>query len=550
MDDLDTETEVELSEPPNLSLDDVSALEEKKKVLKESFVVPYREDRYSDFGASGAIFHGTSGTGKTHLAECLIGELGFDCIHKPTLDSYDATETLRQIHEKALESQPCVVFIENLELIASSGIFEESEVTVDEQEIAVLNEMLDDFDDAENAVIFLATTSNLSGLHRAVRRTGRIDLTMEVGLPDAERRRKVIKDELRDSSDDGVSPSFEGVDQEAFDDASDGLTTADVVEVAERVARESFSHDGEIDVEQEALVEAVTEVREEADDPTSDSTEEADTTVEEEPEMPEIGYDDVGGLEKPKRLLKEAIEWPRKHPDLTDSFDIDSSKGILLHGPPGNGKTLLAKAVANETDSTFVSVNGPEIYDSYVGESEGNIRRIFERAREEAPAVVFIDEIDSLAGKRDFVDSTAVYAHVVNQLLSEMDGLEELEDVVVIGATNNASSMDPAVLRPGRFDRKILVDQPDEEGRKEIFEVHTEGRDLADDVTTEWLVKNTDDTYSGAEIEAVCEEAAMSAMRRCVEDDIEETEMKREDFERAFRRRTQKQDKEPSDAFV
>ncbi|MBI4154057.1 AAA family ATPase, partial [Candidatus Woesearchaeota archaeon] len=235
-------------------------------------------------------------------------------------------------------------------------------------------------------------------------------------------------------------------------------------------------------------------------------------------EIPKVTWDDVGGLEDMKRQLKEAIEWPLKYPSSFARLGIRPPTGILLFGPPGTGKTLLAKAVANESGANFISVKGPELLSMWVGESERHVREVFRRARQVAPAIIFFDEIDAFVPKRGASDSRAT-ERVVSQLLSEMSGLEELKDVVVIAATNRPDLIDPALLRPGRFDQQILVPAPDESARYEILRVHTKDMPLEKDIDLRVLAKATDG-FSGADIEALCREAAMSAMRKNIQADI------------------------------
>ncbi|MEM0087950.1 MAG: AAA family ATPase, partial [Thermofilum sp.] len=235
-----------------------------------------------------------------------------------------------------------------------------------------------------------------------------------------------------------------------------------------------------------------------------------------EVEVPTVRWDDIGGLEDVKQQLREAVEWPLKHPEFFREMGIDPPKGILLYGPPGTGKTLLAKAVATESEANFVSIKGPEVYSKWVGESERAIRELFRKARQVAPSVVFIDEIDALAPVRGLVTAdSGVTERVVSQLLTEMDGLERLEGVVVIGATNRPDILDPALLRPGRFDRLIYVPPPDEKARFEILKVHTRRMPLAEDVNLAELAKRTEG-YTGADIELLVREAGLLALRESI----------------------------------
>ena len=230
-------------------------------------------------------------------------------------------------------------------------------------------------------------------------------------------------------------------------------------------------------------------------------------------QIPDVKWDDVGGLEEAKQELKEAVEWPLKYPDTFKKFGVEPPKGILLHGAPGTGKTLLAKAVASESESNFITVKGPELLSKWVGESEKGVREIFRKARQTAPTVIFFDEIDSIASTRgDGSGSSGVTERVVNQLLTEIDGMEDLHDVAIIAATNRPDIIDPGLMRPGRFDRHIKVESPNEESRLAIFKVHTEKMPLDKDVKIEKLAKQTEG-YVGADIEAVCREAAMLTLR-------------------------------------
>jgi len=233
-------------------------------------------------------------------------------------------------------------------------------------------------------------------------------------------------------------------------------------------------------------------------------------------EVPDVTWQDVGGLEETKERLRETIQWPLDYPEVYAEMDMDAPKGVLMYGPPGTGKTLLAKAVANESQSNFISIKGPELLNKFVGESEKGIREVFEKARSNAPTVIFFDEIDSIAGERGrTTGDSGVSERMVSQLLTELDGLEELEDVVVIATTNRPDLIDPALLRPGRLDRHIHVPVPDETARRKIFEVHTATKPLADAIDLDWLAAETDG-YVGADIEAVTREASMQATREFI----------------------------------
>jgi len=248
-------------------------------------------------------------------------------------------------------------------------------------------------------------------------------------------------------------------------------------------------------------------------------------------ETPNVSWDSVGGLNSVKEELKEAVEWPMKYPDSFERMGIRPSRGILLYGPPGTGKTLLAKAVAKESEANFIQVKGPSLLSMWVGKSEEGMRKIFERARQVAPCVIFFDEIDSLAGRRGIETGTKVTERVLNQMLAEIDGLEDLNDILIIGATNRPDMLDPALLRPGRFDRILLVNAPEEEGRKMILDIHTKNMPLAKNIKIKDIAKKTEG-HTGADLEALVREAAMLALR----ESIGSKEVKKKHFEEALRK--------------
>ncbi|RLF87334.1 AAA family ATPase, partial [Thermococci archaeon] len=437
-------------------------------------------------------------------------------------------------------------------------------------------------------VIVIAATNRPDALDPALRRPGRFDREIEVGVPDKQGRKEILqihtrgmpiepdfrkgdvlkaleeikKEEkfknvidkaivrVRISREEDIPKVLKEINEDLYNEVkaklidylleelaevTHGFVGADLAALAREAAMAALRRlirEGKIDFEAETIPR---EVLDELKVTRKDFYEalkmvEPSALREVLIEVPNVHWDDIGGLEDVKQELREAVEWPLKYPEAFRAYGITPPKGILLYGPPGTGKTLLAKAVATESEANFIAVRGPEILSKWVGESEKNIREIFRKARQAAPTVIFIDEIDAIAPRRG-TDVNRVTDRIINQLLTEMDGLVENSGVVVIAATNRPDIIDPALLRPGRFDRLILVPAPDEKARLEIFKVHTRNMPLADDVKLEELAKRTEG-YTGADIAAVCREAAMIAMRRALEQGILKEGMKADEIKR------------------
>ncbi|MFN3527903.1 MAG: AAA family ATPase, partial [Candidatus Altarchaeaceae archaeon] len=347
----------------------------------------------------------------------------------------------------------------------------------------------------------------------ALRRPGRFDREIEIGVPDKNGRKEILMIHTR-----GM-PFEDEKNKEALLEeiasSTHGFVGADLAALCREAAMNAVKralpkidiNKGEIPVE---ILESIKVTREDFIEAMKSVQPSALREV--MIEIPNVKWEDIGGLEDIKQKLKEAVEWPLKHRDAFNTMGIRPPKGIILYGPPGTGKTLLAKAVATESSANFISVKASELLSKWVGESEKAVKEVFRKARQAAPCIIFFDEIDSIAPIRGEHYDSGVTERVVNQILAEMDGIQSLEDVVVIGATNRIDMVDPALLRPGRFDVKILVPIPDENTRRKIFEVHTRNMPLGEDVDIEYLVKNTE-RYSGADVAEVCREAGMNALR-------------------------------------
>src|SRR5438309_9064803 len=363
-------------------------------------------------------------------------------------------------------------------------------------------------------VVVIAATNRPDSLDAAIRRPGRFDREIEIGIPDEEGRKELLDIHTR-----GM-PLNDKVNLDQIAKVTHGFVGADLEILAKEAAMRSLRRVlPDIDLEKEKIPNEILQKIIITEEDFKDALKEVRPSALREVlvQVPNVTWDDVGGLELLKEELHEAVEWPLKHKEAFEYTGVTPPKGILLHGPPGTGKTLIAKAVAHTTESNFISIKGPELLSKWVGESEKGIREVFRKARQAAPCIIFLDEIDAIAPARSSGSSDShVTERVVSQILTEIDGLEELHNVLVIGATNRIDIVDTALLRPGRFDRIIEVPLPDSKGRENIFKIHTKKKPLAEDVNLTKLVEMTEG-FSGAEIEGVCNRAAMTAIRRYVD---------------------------------
>ncbi len=538
-------TEVQLHETPvdvskiegvgnlvDVSYEDIGGLKEEVKKVREMIEIPLkRPELFEKLGIAppkGVLMHGPPGTGKTLLAKAVASESDahFIAINGPEIMSKyvgGSEENLREYFEEAEENSPSIIFIDELDAIAPKR--EETNGEVERRTVAQLLTLMDGLK-SRGQVVVIGATNRPDSLDPALRRPGRFDREIEIGVPDSEERKEVLEIHTRNM------PLAEDVDLDKIANTTHGFVGADLEslckEAAMRVVRRILP---EIQNDEEIPKEVMEKIMVTGDDFKNAQKEIQPSALREVlVQIPDIKWDDVGGLEDVKQELKEAVEWPLKHPETFQRLGIRPPKGTLLYGIPGTGKTLLAKAVASESEANFISVKGPELLSKWVGESEKGVREVFRKAKQASPTVIFFDEIDAIASTRSGNDTdSGVTKRVVNQLLTEMDGLEELEDVAIIAATNRPDILDAGLMRPGRFDRHIEVGEPDEEARISIFEVHTKGMPLAKDVDLKKLAKNTEG-YVGADIEAVCREAAMLALR----DDLEASEIPYKYFKEAI----------------
>ncbi|MBC7219693.1 MAG: CDC48 family AAA ATPase, partial [Hadesarchaea archaeon] len=486
-------------------------------------------DRLGIDPPKGVLLHGPPGTGKTLIAKAVANESGanFISINGPEIISkwYGESEArLREIFEQAEKNAPSIVFIDELDAIAPKR--EEVTGEVERRVVATLNTALDGLK-SRGRVIVIGATNRPNALDPAIRRPGRFDREIEIGVPDREGRKEILQIHTR-----GM-PLAKDVDLDYYASITHGFVGADLEALCKEAAMSALRRIlPEIKLDEKTIPTEVLEKLQVTKNDFDNALKIVEPSAMREVlvEVPNVHWDDIGGLEKAKQELREAVEWPMKHPEAFKRLGIEPPKGILLYGPPGTGKTMLARAVATESEANFISIKGPELLSKWVGESERGVRETFRKAKMAAPAVIFFDEIDALVPRRGsgFGDSH-VTERVISQLLTELDGLEKLEKVVVIGATNRPDLIDPALLRPGRFDRLVLVPAPDLKSRLEILKIHTKKMPLAKDVDLEQIAKETEG-YSGSDLASLCREAAMLVLRR----DINAKEVSMQDFRQAM----------------
>ena len=511
--------EIEAKRVPRVSYEDIGGLDEEIKKVREMIELPLNHpELFSKLGIEppkGVLLYGPPGTGKTLLAKAVANETNanFYSISGPEIMSkfYGESESrLREIFEEAEKNAPSIIFIDELDSIAPKR--EEVTGDVERRVVSQLLTLMDGLK-SRGKVIVIAATNRPNAIDPALRRGGRFDREIEIGIPNQEGRKAIFQIHTR-----GM-PLADNVDRDELARVAHGFVGADIEALCKEAAMIALRRIlPEIDLEAETIpaevLEKIQVTREDFENALKDIEPSAMREV--FVEVPNVTWEDIGGLDDVKKQLIEAVEWPLKYPNLFRHMQANPPKGILLYGPPGTGKTLLAKAVAHESEANFISVKGPEFLSKWVGESEKAVRETFRKARQAAPCIIFFDEIDSITPVRggDFGDSH-VTERIISQILTELDGLEELKGVTVIAASNRPDIIDPALLRPGRFDQLIYIPLPDLETRKKIFEVHLRGKPLAGDVDIDRLAEQTDG-YSGADIAAVCNEAVMAAIREYI----------------------------------
>jgi transitional endoplasmic reticulum ATPase len=521
---------------PEITYEDIGGLTEEIKKIREMVEIPMKHPEiFEKLGVEppkGVLLHGPPGTGKTLLAKAVANETdaNFILLNGPEIMSKfygESEKKIRDIFEEAEKNAPTIIFIDEIDAIAPKR--EEVTGEVERRVVSQILTMMDGLK-GRGKVIVIGATNRVNALDPALRRPGRFDREIGINVPGKEGRLAVLKihtrgmplvkvnlDELASVTHGFVGADLESLSKEAAMNVLRKLLPQMKLDGSEQIPPEVLE---KLIVKHEDFQDALRVVRPSAM---------REVLV----ETPNVQWEDVGGLDSVKVDLKEAVEWPMKYPESFERMGIRPPRGILLYGPPGTGKTLLAKAVAKESEANFIQIKGPSLLSKWVNDSHKGVQKVFERARQVAPCIVLIDEIESIAGKRGGADNASSQegTKVLNQLLSDLDGLEDLHDVLIVGTTNRPDMVDPALLRPGRFDKILLVGAPGEKGRENILKIHTKKMPLAKDVSLKLFAKKLEG-YTGADIEGFVREAAMLSLR----ENVDSKEVKKKHFDEALKK--------------
>ena len=516
-----------------ISYEDIGGIGEQLQKVREMIELPLKHPilfrRLGIDPPRGVLLHGPPGTGKTLIAKAVASETkaNFTSINGPEIISKyygESEKQLREIFDEAAANSPAIIFIDELDSIAPKR--EDVSGEVERRVVAQLLTLLDGMQGRDN-VIVIGATNRPDAIDPALRRGGRFDRELEIGVPDKNGRSEIISIHTRGMP---ISDDFE---IEWLLDNTHGFVGADISALVREAAMKALRrYLPEIDLDEEQIPAEVLEKMEVrmADFKLAIKEIEPSALREIYLEVPEVSWDQVGGLKEVKERLKESIEWPLTKPEMFNHFGINPPRGIVLFGAPGTGKTLIAKAIANEAKANFITIKGPELISKWVGDSEKAVRELFKKAKQSSPSIIFLDEFESIAGVRrsNTGEGSDVMNRVVNQLLSSMDGVESMEGVIVVAATNRPEMIDPALLRSGRFERVLHIPPPDVDSIKAILRIHSEpmplGRFNIEDLAPQLV------NYTGADIEAICREAALISMR------AEKKSVSKKHFEEAINR--------------
>ena len=526
---------------PRITYDELGGLKSEVQKIREMVELPMRHpelfDKIGVEAPKGVLLYGPPGTGKTLLAKAVAGETNahFISLSGPEIMGKhygESEERIREIFTQAEENSPSIIFIDEIDSIAPKR--DEVSGELEKRIVSQLLTLMDGMK-SRGKVVVIAATNRPDSIDPALRRPGRFDREVEIGIPDDEGRFDILSIHTR-----GM-PIDKKVNLKQISKTTHGFVGADLEVLSKEAAMRSLRRIlPEIDLDEDKISSEILQKIEITSDDFREALKEVRPSAlrEVQVQIPDVSWDDVGGLDELKDELREAVEWPIKHKEAYDYVNVETPKGVLLHGPPGTGKTLIAKALAKMTESNFISIKGPELLSKWVGESEKGVREIFRKARQVAPCIIFLDEVDALVPRRGSGNSDShVTENIVSQILTEIDGLEELNNVLIIGATNRLDIVDPALLRPGRFDRVIEVPNPNIKGIEMIFKIHTKDKPLSEDVNLK-TISELSKGFSGAEIEEVCNRASLCGVKRFVQNKdklVKTIKITQKDFEKSIK---------------